>query len=190
MRLVDVLLPVPVIAAPVITATAVAINAIACGDAPQTFEGGVPLFDAKQGTPESDAGDSSCIATDAAGATWAALYADMFGPASIGQCGDATRTGTNGTISCHHDPTGSGAQASGFVCGDTQQSCFDGITSPNANFLGNQVVVPCSPETSYLMQVLRHDGGGIMPFYPETAVFSDADMARIRAWIAAGAQNN
>ncbi len=185
MRLVEALLPVPVIAA-----SSVAINAIACGDAPQTFEGGAPLFDARVGFQESDAGDAACIATDVAGATWAALYADMFGPASIGQCGDATRTGTNGTASCHHDSTGTGAQASGFVCGDTQQSCYDGITSPNAQFVGQQVVVPCSPETSYLTQVLRHDGGGIMPFYPETAVFSDADMARVRAWIASGAQNN
>jgi hypothetical protein len=184
MRLVEALLPVPVIAA-----SGVAINAIACGDAPQTFDGGTPLFDARY-APESDAGDAACIATDAAGATWAALYADMFGPASIGQCGDATRTGANGTTSCHHDSGGSGAQASGFVCGDTQQSCYDGLTSPSAQFAGEQVVVPCSPETSYLMQVLRHDGGGIMPFYPETAVFSDADMARIRAWIAAGAPNN
>ncbi len=85
--------------------------------------------------------------------------------------------------------------ASGFVCGDTQQSCYDGITSPQANFIGHQVVVACSPCGSYLTQVLRHsdgDGGlaGIMPFYPENVVFSDDDMTRVSEWIAAGAPNN
>jgi hypothetical protein len=43
--------------------------------------------------------------------------------------------------------------------------------------------------------VLRHgdgDGGviGIMPYFPENVVFSDDDMARVSAWIAAGAQND
>ena len=177
---------------PVIAASAVAIQATAC-DAPQNVQGGDPLFDA---TPEPKAGcDSGCLAQAPSNATWTALYKDLFGPAGIGQCGDATRTGQNGTTSCHGDATGNGAQASGFICGSSQQQCYDGITSPQANFIGQQVVVACSPCGSYLTQVLRHsdgDGGviGIMPFFPENTVFSDDDMARVSAWIAAGAKND
>ena len=177
---------------PVVAASAVAIHATAC-DAPQTVQGGTLLFDA---APEPAPGcDSGCIPQAPANATWTALYKDLFGPAGIGQCGDATRTGQNGTTSCHHDASGNGAQASGFICGDTQQSCYDGITSPQANFIGTQVVVACSPCGSYLTQVLRHgdgDGGitGIMPFYPENVIFSDDDMNRVTAWIAAGAKND
>ena len=177
---------------PVIAASGVAIQATAC-DAPQTVQGGDPLFDS---APDPLPGcDSGCLASAPANATWTALYKDLFGPAGIGQCGDATRTGKNGTTSCHHAAGDQGAMASGFVCGDTQESCWQGITSPQANFIGEQVVVACSPCSSYLTQVLRHgdgDGGltGIMPFYPESVVFSDDDMARVSAWIAAGAPNN
>ena len=172
---------------PVIAASAVAIQATAC-DAPQNIQGGDLLFDA---APEPPPGcDSGCLSQAPANATWTALYKDLFGPASIGQCGDATRTGQNGTTSCHQKAGDNGAVASGFVCGDTQQSCYDGITSPQANFVGQQVVVACSPCGSYLTQVLRHDGGGIMPFFPENTVFSDDDMARVSAWIAAGAKND
>ena len=177
---------------PVIAAGAVAIQATAC-DAPQSFQGGEPLFDAAPpGQVQPPGCDSGCVTPVPANATWTTLYADLFGPAGIGQCGDATRTGANGTTSCHHDSGGNGALASGFVCGETEQDCYDGITSSMANFLGQQVVVACSPCGSYLTQVLRHgdgDGGvvGLMPFYPENVVFSDDDMARVSAWIAAGA---
>jgi hypothetical protein len=175
---------------PVLAASAIAIQATAC-DAPQSIQGGNLLFDAAPEPPPScDSG--VCVTPVPANATWSTLYKDLFGPASIGQCGDATRTGQNGTTSCHHGPGDNGALASGFVCGDTEQSCYDGITSPNANFLGQKVVVACSPCGSYLTQVLRHsdgDGGvlGIMPFYPEDAIFSADDMSRVSAWIAAGA---
>jgi hypothetical protein len=180
MRLVHVLLPLPVIAA----------TALAC-EAVQSVQGGNALFDAgPEPQPVPPGCDSGCVAVAPANATWTALYKDLFGPAGIGQCGDATRTGQNGTTSCHQSAGDNGAVASGFICGTTQQSCYDGITSPNANFVGQQVVLACSPCASYLTQVLRHDGGGIMPYFPENVVFSDDDMARVSAWIAAGAQNN
>ncbi len=188
MRIVHALVPLPVIAA-----TGIAINATACGDAPQSPSGGDPQFDAHVDpaitADAGDAGEGGCITNDASDVTWTALYADLFGPASLGQCGDATRTGS-ATTSCHHDGTGNGAISSGFVCGDTQESCYQGITSPNAQFAGEQVVLPCAPGNSFLPDVMRHDGGGLMPFYPETVVFSDSDIARVRAWIAAGALEN
>jgi hypothetical protein len=182
MRLHHALLPVPVIAA-----SGVAVSAVACGDAPQTVECGAPLFDA---VVSVNADGGTCVPSSATNATWTSLYADFFGPTGIAQCGDTQRAGNAGTSSCHHDGTGSGAIASGFICGDTQESCWQGITSPNAVFVSTRVVVPCSPGESYVMQVLRQDGGGIMPFYPESVVFSDDDMNRIRTWIAAGAQND
>lgn len=177
-----ILLPAPVICA-------AAIGESACSDANQIPTGGQPLFDAHVGQVDTD-GAITCLDAGAPDLTWASLYQDFFGPTGIAQCGDSTRTGVNGTTSCHHDGTGNGALASGFICGDTQESCYEGITAPAANFVGVPVVAPCAPDNSYLTQVLRRDGGGIMPFYPESVVFSDADMARIRGWISNGAPND
>jgi hypothetical protein len=196
-----VVMPCPVIAA----------VAVACFDAPQTVDGGAAQFDAQLDPPSkpppSDAGEpgdadasgdaayeAGCTYTDAGiaedASTWTSIYADLFGPASLGQCGASSRGDSNGSTTCHHDGTGAGAQSSGFICGDTQESCYTGITSPSANYAGIQVVVPGDPCDSYLSEALRHDGGGSMPYYPEAVVFSDADMARVAAWIGSGAQNN
>ena len=178
------------LALPVVAANAIALDA--CFTGGQNPDGGEPLFDATPDPISSDGGDAACIPTDAATATWSTLYADLFGPASLGQCGAASRSNVDGSAStsCHHDSSGVGAISSGFICGDTQETCYQGITSPNASFAGQQVVVPCRPDDSYLLKVLRHDGGGLMPFYPENVVFSDSDMARVRAWIAAGTPDN
>ena len=178
-----------------LTGPVIAAVAIACYDSPPSPSGGDPLFDAALPNPISeDAGDASdapaCPDPDAGDATWTALYADFFGPTGIGQCGDMTRADGTEQTSCHHDATGNGAVASGFICGDTQQSCWSGITNPAASFIGQQVVIAGNPCASYLTQVLRHDGGGLMPYYPQSVVFSDQDMARVATWIAQGAQNN
>jgi hypothetical protein len=171
-----------------LAATLVFATVSAC-DANQSPTGGDALFDGAVDPGPQD-GQALCITTDAGDRTWTSLYQDFFGPTGNGQCGAATRTGANGTTSCHHDGTGNGALASGFICGDTQESCYEGITSPQAVFVGQPVVVPCNPSASYLTQVLRHDGAGIMPYYPETVVFSDDDMARVSGWISAGAPND
>ena len=172
----------------VLTGPVIAAIAIACYDAPQSPTGGDPLFDAQP--PPSTDNDACPIPADAGAATWTSLYADFFGPTGIGQCGDMTRMDGTEQTSCHHDATGNGAMASGFICGDTQQSCWAGITSPSASFIGQRVVVAGDPCASYVTQVLRHDGGGLMPYYPTSVVFSDQDMARVATWIAQGAQNN
>jgi hypothetical protein len=187
MRWAYALLPCPVVAA----------VAIACSDAPQGISGGASNFNVQFDLPNipappppADAGEGGCMPTDAGNATWTSLYADLFGPASIGQCGDSSRGDSTGSTSCHHDSSGNGAMSSGFICGDTQDTCYAGITSPSAAFLGARVVIACDPGNSFLTKVLRHTGGGIMPFYPNNVFFSDADMARVGAWIAAGAPNN
>jgi hypothetical protein len=180
------LMPCPVIAAVV----------IACSDASQTVTGGDPQFDSSPDPapkPPPDGGDAEagpCFPLEAGNATWTVLYANVFGPTGVGQCGAASRGDSNGSSSCHHDPGGSGALSSNFICGDTQQSCYTGITDPKANGFGAQVVIPGDPCGSFLTQVLRHDGGGYMPFFPLNAVVSDDDMSRVATWIAQGAPNN
>ncbi len=168
----------------------VAALVIACSDAPQAPTGGALRFDAHFDTPAEPA-DGACLEGSPPNATWTALYADFFGPTGVGACGSASRSNGNGaTSSCHHDSGGSGAVSSGFICGDTQESCYQGITSPQASFFGQPVVTPCNPNSSGLVVVLRHGVGGEMPFYPTSVVFSDGDIARIRTWITAGALDN
>jgi hypothetical protein len=187
MRLPHILLPCPVIAATI----------IACFDAPQNIMGGDAQFDARFDTPLPDSGDANAEAGcgfptdgDAGNSTWTALYANLFGPTGLGQCGDSSRSDSNGTSSCHHDATGAGAMASGFICGDTQESCYQGVTSSAANFEGLQVVVAGDPCGSFLTQVMRSSAGGIMPFYPQSIVFSDDQMSSVSTWIAGGALDN
>ncbi len=163
--------------------------AAAC-NASLTTTGGDPLFDAAPPSASAPDGGDACVPTDAQDSTWSSLYADFFGPTGTAQCGDTTRSDGTSTSSCHHDATGNGALASGFICGDTSDSCYQGITSPSAQFAGERVVAACQPSQSFLLTILRHDGGGIMPLYPASVAFSDADMARVRAWIAAGAPQN
>jgi hypothetical protein len=173
-RIVQLLMPCPVVAAII----------IACDEFDAHYNAPPP--------PMSDAsdGEGGCVTPDAGNATWTALYADFFGPTGTAQCGASSRGDSNGSTSCHHDSGGNGAMASGFICGDTQQSCYAGITSSMASFGGAQVVIPGDPCNSFLPKILRRNGGGIMPFYPMSVFFSDNDMARVREWIAAGAQNN
>jgi hypothetical protein len=182
-----------VLSLPVIAASAVAIQATAC-DTTQAPRGGDALFDA--GPEPIPCPDASCgpVVPDA---NWPALYKSIFGPTGIGQCGSASRTNVAGTAttSCHQSAGDNGAVASGFICGTTEESCFQGITNPSASFIGQQVVVACGEPCSYLPQVLRHgdgDGGiiGIMPFYPENAIVGPPGMDNVSAWIAAGAPRN
>jgi hypothetical protein len=189
MRLSLALLPCPVIAAVM----------IACFSAPQTIVGGDAQFDAYLDTPQDDSGDASdaseagpvCdFTTDAGDATWSSLYANLFGPSGIGQCGDATRSDGTSTTSCHQDGSGNGAISSGFICGLTQESCYQGITSSMANYEGSQVVVAGDPGGSFLVKIMRSCSGGIMPFLPQSVVFSNDQMSSVSTWIAAGALDN
>lgn len=180
------LLPCPVIAAVL----------IACFDAPQSVTGGDAQFDAYYDTPQVDSGEAGEAATgcdfttDAGDSTWTSLYANLFGPSGIGQCGDATRSDGTMITSCHQDASGNGAMASGFICGMTQESCYEGITSPNANYEGLQVVIAGNPTGSFLTKIMRSCSGGIMPFLPQSVVFSDDQMSSVSTWIAAGALDN
>jgi hypothetical protein len=96
---------------PLLFATlAAATMAIAggCTDATGSVQGGEALT--SSGT--SDGGG---------GTTWTSLYADFFGPGGKASCSSQT--------TCHGDPSQSGTQISGFLCGTTKDSCWHGLTN-------------------------------------------------------------
>ena len=163
-------------------------------DATGDIEGGDPFDGGTQvttleagGGSEGGSQSSSCAAPDAGtGSTFTDLYRDYFGPNSTASC-----SGTAGA--CHGDASGAGALGSGgFVCGTSQADCFTGMNVTTADLLSTSDTA--HPENSGLEVALRKaTAGGInnMPLDPpNTCVFTDADIARISAWVAAGAQNN
>lgn len=119
-------------------------------------------------------GDACVLESDAGAPTWTALYADFFGPAGVGNC--------SLKIGCHADNTGGGAI---WTCGPTKDTCWLGMQ--------NNVTV-CDAAGSKVLLMLRKASDptvpGKMPQEPTTVTFSDTDLARIRAWIAAGAKND
>ena len=121
-------------------------------------------------TPQDDA---CALGPDADAANWSALYTDFFGPAGTGNC--SLKTG------CHADNVGGGAI---WICGPTRDTCWQGM---QAN------VTVCDAASSKVLAMLRKTGDttpGKMPQEPTTVSFSDADLSRVRAWIAAGAKND
>lgn len=151
--------------------------------------------------PESGASDGAFAAEDASpdaplafldassacqadggngGHRWQDLYACYFGPVGVASCGSMAQ--------CHGTPDDTGSLSSGgFVCSPTDQTgCWQSMTS---------VLVPAgsaaSPTMTQLYFALRKtDGTGSMPLIPLSLVFQTGDMARIEAWIEAGAPNN
>ena len=109
--------------------------------------------------------------------TWTGIYNDYFGPTGRASCGGS---------SCHLAGQG-GDIASKFICPD-QAGCYTSLTGVS------QLVLPTdapAPGKSKLMRNLRQVGNaGKMPSGGSTFVFDAADIARISAWIAAGAQND
>jgi hypothetical protein len=74
-----------------------------CTDATGFVQGGQSLTSAEGGAP-----------------TWTGLYADYFGPSGQASC--------TAQSSCHGAASELGAQTSGFVCGATKESCWQGMT--------------------------------------------------------------
>jgi hypothetical protein len=105
---------------------------------------------------------------------WQDLYACYFGPTGIANC--------SLNSSCHV------AGGPIWVCGATATSCYQGM-------IGSMVVserTAGDPTSTLLYFSLRKaDGtGGAMPQLPADLSFMTEDMARIDAWIDAGAPNN
>jgi hypothetical protein len=161
-----------------ITAAACAAS---CATATGDVSGGDPRFaedaggDAPTSFPEDD--------IDAgAGTTWTDLYRDLFGPTGGGSCAG------NGT--CHGAADQAGTKSVGFLCAD-QDGC-------RASLFATSLVRALDaqkPDDSGLIGVMRHRSPsgaivGLMPRAPGTYVFSHDSIARVRAWIAAGAPND
>ena len=144
---------------------------------PATGDDGGPVVKVQKG----------CAGPDAStGSTYTELYQDYFGPSGGANC-----SGTVGA--CHGEPSGAGALGSGgFVCGTSQASCLTGMNVTTADLLSPSDT--SHPASSGLEVALRKaEANGTtnnMPLVPVSCVFSDDDIARISAWIAAGAPNN
>jgi hypothetical protein len=161
-----------------------ALSLIGCGDATNTVQGGDPLFKAGGSAVIPEGGSSVTSADCQPGGThggdrWQDLYACFFGPSGGASCG------LQGA-SCHGTSTSTGVAASGgFVCGQTQDACWMGMTS---------TIVPAgsasAPKSTRLYGALRKpDGTGLMPLN-SSFVFQANDLSRIASWIQAGAQND
>jgi hypothetical protein len=168
--------------------------ATGCSEATGSLKGGELLVV----DPESNA---ACAAD--AGATWPNLYACYFGPN-----GQATCAGQNACHGSFDDPGGS----LGFVCGDTPDSCYKGFTTypwrQRTNDAGDLVVVTgdAGAVASAKAVELNLRGPGLAGQMPcdltlaggiptcdtqgRAYGFSSADIARINAWIDAGAPPN
>ena len=153
----------------------------------EPFDGGAMVITT---TTDDDGGTTvtqkGCAGPDAStDTTYTALYHDYFGPSGGANC-----SGTVGA--CHGEASGAGALGSGgFVCGAGQSDCFSGMSSGTADLLSASATA--HPENSGLEVALRKASGtgtDNMPLTPVSCVFSDDDIARISAWIQAGAQNN
>ncbi len=153
-----------------------------CTDATGTVRGGELLL--------VDQTMNAACAADA-GDTWTSLYGCYFGPTGKASCAALPE--------CHGLATGLGGSF-GFVCGPTQESCYEGFThfpfgsdagaalsagTIRRNYLrapGNLGTMPCNPSSGAVI---------CSPSDPGNAyAFTRDDIARIDAWIDGGAQNN
>lgn len=138
----------------------------------------------------ADAPAAACLADAMAPATWTALYADYFGPTGKASC-------TFNAGGCHGGAGEPGSAATGYICGPSKDACYMGITSPMAKSEFSPfppLVAAGDAGASYLPHIVRKPGDPIttlrMPLAPNTVTFCPSDVARIEAWINAGAQND
>jgi hypothetical protein len=147
--------------------------------------------DAATDAPAPDA-TVSCKGT-ASDTSWTALYCDFFGPGAKASCAGGSGLESN----CHGRDDSAGTMVSKFKCGTTKDDCFVGTTSGAADMMGT-----VSGMTK-LERTLRRDACKAtptapecrqpynnMPLTPGTVTFTDAELARIRAWVAAGSKND
>jgi hypothetical protein len=102
-------------------------------------------------------------------ATWTSVYDTYFGPGTPGHCGNA---GCHATI------------RSGFLCGPTKDTCYQGLVSASLLSL-------TAPATSSLADPASSPltwFGGIMP--QDNQGPNEAAADAVKAWITAGAQDD
>lgn len=175
-----------------------------CAVASGGVGGGEMLFDAGATSPDPMSTSTDAEAVDGSQSppapqgppTWTALYADYFGPSGVASCTSLT--------SCHDNPAAEGTSYSGFLCGTTKDSCYQGMTGTNCK---NGAMVPCPLVTSTgdptmtglytWLNKIDPTGtrSGSMPLNGKTItakgyVFTQSDLKRITDWISQGAQEN
>lgn len=144
---------------------------VGCYGDPPTVTGGEARFDAA-----APAAEDVFKIDRAGGSTWPELYRDYFGPSGAASCA--------GSGVCHGASDQPGAKASGYVCAGSADDCYAGMVKGHLFIPGD---TSKAPDAVVLHVVLRKsDGTGFMPKSP-AKVFGTGDMARIDAWLAAGA---
>jgi hypothetical protein len=143
------------------------------------------------------------------GTTWTALYGDFFGPSGQASC--------SAQATCHGTAGASGAEVSGFVCGQSKEECWAGVTQGIAVDAGGVfcpiVCLGTCPQNGEAcnvsdptQQTLYEDihkakgsglnnmpcGGNLQlcPASGATYTFTADDLGRISTWIQQGAQND
>jgi hypothetical protein len=166
----------------------------ACGDATGLLVGGDPLTTmtpSEAGTAPTGEGGIATNQTNPdcipggngahPGNTWSDLYACYFGPSGTDSC-----AGTGN--SCHGNPAAMGG--SFWNCGMTSDSCYQGMTGyPALMIMSSQ----SSPTMAHLYNVVCSvTGQGYMPLgcSVPSETLESGDLARIAAWIGAGASEN
>jgi hypothetical protein len=142
-------------------------------------------------------GTATLCAPSNGGSTWTDLYADYFGP-----CG---RAGCSGQGECHENASSPGVLFSGFICGTTQESCWEGMTigiAPDAGGVypaivtGGELVSALhkSPPAAQNLNNMPCEAAAAAVFAcsptSSSYAFTPADLARISSWIQQGAQDN
>ena len=142
----------------------------------------------------SEAGSSEPTYADAAPDTWKGIYRDLFGRNSPASCA--------GSGVCHDAAGKPGAQSSNFVCADLDgcytslRTAISPIPSDGTRALIDDASLT-APDNAYLFTIIRYrtaDGTLVpnrgMPQVPADYYYSAADIARIKAWMMAGAPND
>jgi hypothetical protein len=131
--------------------------------------------------------------------TFTSLYANYFGPS-----GQATCTAQ---ASCHGTAAASGAMTSGFVCGQTKESCWQGMTMGIPADAGGVFPPIAPPNAGDPTQTQLYGGlhkskasglnnmpcGGNLVTCPSsgsTYTFTPDDLSCISTWLQQGAQDN
>jgi len=122
------------------------------------------------------------------GVRWQDLYGSYFGPTGKANC-------SQGTGACHATGSDLGVATSGFVCGPTSDTCWQGMTQGLA---GHKALVPPgvtdATQTPLWIALYKGapSGGALSNNMPQNLkyTFLPADLTRIQAWIQAGASNN
>jgi hypothetical protein len=172
---------------------AVLVTALAaCTSADGAVRGGETRFDSASPPPLVVPISESTFA-DAAPTSWKGIYRDFFGKRSKASCAG------NGT--CHGEADKPGAKISNFVCADVD-GCYQSMRTakdPDPRVSTVALVEDADiahPEGAYLFRIIRYrtaDGQTVanrgMPQIPSDFAYTPDDIARIQAWIKAGAKN-